>query len=621
MALNVSRFALRSLLRSAAPSVTSRNSRALFQSAATKINQQSRSISTSNKWMKSVPVGQAAKKLYTSEEPMFCFQCEQTRDVKGCTTVGVCGKTPDVAALQDLLVYADKGISMYAKKLREMNIKDHEIDIFILKSLFATLTNVNFDADRFVQYLNSAEKLLNKARTMYEEACMKQGKVPERLSGPAQFKLADKTDVEKMTEQGNEVGIKPRQVKYGNDVVGLQELITYGLKGAAAYAEHAEILGKESDVIYTMVHDVLDFLARENATVEEYLGMAMKVGELNLKIMEILDAGATEQFGHPTPTRVPIHAVKGKCILVSGHDLKDLEMILKQTEGTGINVYTHGELLPGHGYPGLKKYKHLVGNYGGAWQLQKLEFSAFPGPIVVTTNCIIEPKKGYKDRIFTRNVVGWPGVKHIQGNDFSEVIKIAKDMKGFEQDEKPKYVTVGFGRNAVLGVADKVVEAVKSGAIKHFFLIGGCDGAEGERNYFKDMALNAPKDTVILTLACGKYRFNKYDFGDIGGIPRLLDVGQCNDAYSAIQIASGLAKAFNTDVNGLPLSFIVSWFEQKAVAVLLTLLHLGIKNIHLGPHLPAFCTPTMLSILQEKFQLRGIGTAAVDMERMLKGNN
>jgi hydroxylamine reductase len=346
--------------------------------------------------------------------------------------------------------------------------------------------------------------------------------------------------------------------------------------------------------------------------------MAMKVGEMNLNIMELLDAGGTEKYGHPEPTKVSVTNVKGKCILVSGHDLHDLELILQQTDGKGINVYTHGELLPAHGYPGLKKYKHLVGNYGGAWQLQKLEFTTFPGPIVVTTNCIIEPKKSYKDRIFTRNVVGWPGVKHIEGDDFSEVVSMAEQMEGFKADDpKPKEITVGFGRNAVMSVAPLVVDAVKSGQIKHFFLIGGCDGAEGERNYFRDVALNSPKDTVILTLACGKYRFNKMDFGEVAGLPRLLDIGQCNDAYSAIQIAGALAKAFNTDVNGLPLSFVISWFEQKAVAVLLTLLHLGVKNIHLGPHLPAFATPNMLDMLVKTFNLTPTGNATIDLASML----
>lgn len=564
---------------------------------------------------------EVAKKHYPADSPMFCFQCEQTRDGTGCATIGVCGKTPEVAAMQDLLVHMNKGISQYAVRLAKMGVHDPEADMFVLKSLFATLTNVNFDEARFVEYLNHAEVLLAKLKTKYEETCKAKGVAVEKLTGPCNTRLESKTDIKTLVAQGNAVGLNPRREQLGNaDVLGLQELITYGLKGACAYAEHAEILGKQSNETFREVHEVLDFLATADAKtpLDAYLGTAMKVGEMNLKIMGMLDAGGTEKYGHPTPTSVRVTPVKGKAILVSGHDLHDLEMILKQTEGKGINVYTHGELLPAHGYPGLKKYKHLVGNYGGAWQLQKLEFSSFPGPIVVTTNCIIEPKKAYKDRIFTRNVVGWPGVKHIDGNDFSQVVSMAQSMEGFKADDAhPKDITVGFGRNAVMSVAPAIIDAVKSGALKHFFLIGGCDGAEGERNYFRDVALNAPKDTAILTLACGKYRFNKHEFGTVAGLPRLIDIGQCNDAYSAIQIAAALAKAFNTDVNGLPLSFVISWFEQKAVAVLLTLLHLGVKNIYLGPHLPAFATPNMLNILVEKFGLRPTGNSAIDLPAML----
>eukprot|EP01122_Echinamoeba_exundans_P010487 TRINITY_DN3938_c0_g1_i1.p1 TRINITY_DN3938_c0_g1~~TRINITY_DN3938_c0_g1_i1.p1 ORF type:complete len:618 (+),score=189.43 TRINITY_DN3938_c0_g1_i1:73-1926(+) len=564
---------------------------------------------------------EVAKKFYPPESPMFCFQCEQTRDGKGCSTVGVCGKDSDVAALQDLLVHINKGISQYALRLSKMGLAEPDADLFVMKSLFATLTNVNFDSARFVTYLKSAQKLLDSLRTKYEAACKSKGLTPERLTGPALTKLTNLDDVKSLVEQGNGVGINPRREQLGNaDILGLQELITYGLKGACAYAEHAEILGKMDADVNQQVHEVLDFLATADAKtpVDAYLGMAMKVGAMNLRIMELLDAGGTEKFGHPTPTKVRVTPVKGKCILVSGHDLNDLELILKQTEGKGINVYTHGELLPAHGYPGLKKYKHLVGNYGGAWQLQKLEFSTFPGPIVVTTNCLVEPKKSYKDRIFTRNVVGFSGIKHIATDDFSEVINIAQNMEGFKADDpRPKDITVGFGRNAVMSVAPAIIDAVKSGKLKHFFLIGGCDGAEGERNYFRDVALNAPKDTAILTLACGKYRFNKMEFGEVAGLPRLLDIGQCNDAYSAIQIASALAKAFGTDVNGLPLSFVISWFEQKAVAVLLTLLHLGVKNIHLGPHLPAFATPNMLNILVSTFGLKPTGNAAIDLDAML----
>jgi len=405
--------------------------------------------------------------------------------------------------------------------------------------------------------------------------------------------------------------------KLGEDVTGLQELLMYGLKGTAAYADHAQILGLEDEAVYAFFHRALDYLAQQPTDIGELTAMCLACGEVNLRVMELLDSANTGAYGHPTPTPVRITPVKGKAILVSGHDLKDLEELLKQTEGREINVYTHGEMLPAHGYPGLKKHQHLVGNYGGAWQDQRREFDEFPGAILMTTNCIQKPKESYRGRIFTSGLVAWPGVAHISDRDFGPVIEAALAAEGFEKDETERTILVGFGHNAVLNVADRIIEAVKSGAVRHFFLIGGCDGAKPGRNYYTEFAQAVPEDCVILTLACGKYRFNKLEFGEIGGIPRLLDVGQCNDAYSAIRIALALAEAFGTDVNSLPLSLILSWYEQKAVCILLTLLHLGIRNIRLGPSLPAFVSPGVLEVLVKNFGLKPISSAEQDLKEIV----
>jgi hydroxylamine reductase len=405
----------------------------------------------------------------------------------------------------------------------------------------------------------------------------------------------------------------------GNDATGLQELILYGLKGAAAYADHARILDYEDPDIYATFHEALDFLTVENPTTDALLAWVLKTGELNLTVMALLDAANTTTYGHPVPTQVRVTPIRGKCIVVSGHDLKDLDELLRQTEGRGINVYTHGEMLPCHAYPELKKYRHLVGNYGGAWQDQRKEFEEFPGAILMTTNCIQKPKDSYTGRIFTSGLVAWPGVRHIgPDRDFSPVIEAALAAPGFTEDAPEQKITVGFGHNAVLGAAEKVIAAIKEKKIRHLFLVGGCDGAKSGRNYYTEFAQKVPKDCVILTLACGKYRFNKLDFGDIDGIPRLLDIGQCNDAYSAVKIATALAEAFQCEVNQLPLSLILSWFEQKAVAILLTLLYLGIKNIRLGPSLPAFITPSVLSVLVEKFGVVPITTAEADLAAILR---
>jgi hydroxylamine reductase len=526
---------------------------------------------------------------------MFCYQCEQTAGGTGCTKTGVCGKDSKTADLQDLLIYALKDIARYAHAARELGVTDKEVNVFTVKASFSTLTNVNFDADRFQQFMKEAVQIRRKARTMYEGACKKAAKHPEQFDCPVKWWDAVE-DLDELERQGASLSIQKRIDEIGEDVAGLQELITYGIKGLAAYADHAQILGKEDDSVYAFIHRAFDFLTRRPTNTDELLAYALECGKVNLKAMELLDAANTEAYGHPEPTQLRITPVKGKCIVVSGHDLKDLEELLKQTEGTGINVYTHGEMLPCNAYPGLKRYKHLIGNYGGAWQDQRKEFDQFPGAILMTTNCLQKPKDSYKDRIFTCGVVGWQNVVHISDHDFRPVIEAAQASPGFAEDEPEKFITIGFARNTVMSVADKVVQAVKAGQIRHFFLIGGCDGAKPGRNYYTELAEKVPDDCVILTLACGKYRFNKLEFGSIEGIPRLLDCGQCNDAYSAIQIAIALAKTFDCDVNDLPLSLVLSWYEQKAVVILLSLLYLGIKNMRLGPSLPAFVSPNVLKI-------------------------
>jgi hydroxylamine reductase len=547
---------------------------------------------------------------------MFCYQCEQTSKGTGCTDFAVCGKDEQSAVLQDLLAHAAKGVAQYNHRARRLGAKDEAVDRFLLEALFVTVTNVNFDAPAIDQVIRKAAAMRDQARALYESAASKKNQPVETPKGPATWMPA--STLAGSVAQGELVSLLARRDQFGPDAAGLQELLLYGVKGAAAYADHAMILGVESDEVYAFFSEALNYLAEEKPTVDALFGLCMKCGEVNLKVMELLDRAHTTAYGHPVPTPVRIEPVRGKAILVSGHDLKDLEKLLQQTEGKGINIYTHGEMLPAHGYPGLKKFKHLVGNYGGAWQDQKDEFARFPGAILMTTNCIQEPQDSYKNRIFTCGLVGWPGVKHIANGDFSAVIRAALAAPGFAEDGPDKTILTGFGHQAVLGVADKVIEAVKAGAIKHFFLIGGCDGARPGRDYYTEFAESAPKDTVILTLACGKFRFNKLDFGTIGGIPRLLDVGQCNDAYSAIQIAVALSKAFGCGVNDLPLSLVLSWYEQKAVAILLTLLYLGLRNIRIGPSLPAFITPNVLKVLVDKFNLMPIKTPEGDLQAILK---
>jgi len=544
------------------------------------------------------------------ETTMFCNQCEQAANGVACTAQGVCGKKPDVAALQDLLTYVLKGLGMVAVEGRKVGVVDAETDRFAAAAVFSTLTNVNFDPDRFVAYIQKTVALRDALKKQVKAA----GGNVDFPAGPADFIPA--SGIEELVAQGERHGI-PSEGSDNTDIHSLQVILLLGIRGVGAYADHARLLGKEDDSVYAFIHEGLVATHQKDIALETALGLVLKCGEVNLRAMELLDAGHTEHFGHPVPTPVALGAKKGKAILISGHDLLDLEALLKQTEGKGINIYTHGEMLPAHGYPGLKKYKHLAGNWGSAWQNQVLEFPKFPGAILMTTNCLQAPKQSYKDRIFTCGNVGWPGVTHITDRNFAPVIEAALAQPGFAEDTEAGTVLTGFARNAVLGVAGQVIEAVKNKAIRHFFLVGGCDGAKPGRNYYTEFVEKVPQDCVVLTLACGKYRFYDKQLGDIGGIPRLLDVGQCNDAYSAIQIAVALAGAFNCGVNDLPLSMILSWYEQKAVSILLTLLHLGIKDIRLGPSLPAFITPAVLNVLVENFAIKPIATPDEDLAAIL----
>jgi hydroxylamine reductase len=541
---------------------------------------------------------------------MFCYQCEQTAKGQGCTKIGVCGKQPDVAALQDLLNYVVKGLSQVAIEGRRVGINDQETNQFTSKAIFSTLTNVDFDPERFVGLINEA---IEKREGLKEKISAAGGNI-DFAEGPATFKPASTSEA--LVIQGEKVGIQSDPV-INADILSLRELLIYGIRGMAAYADHAAILGQEDDGVYAFMQEGMAATLNKDLSVDDYIGLVMKCGEVNLKTMELLDAANTGTYGHPVPTSVPLGAKAGKAILVSGHDLKDLEEILKQTEGKDIFIYTHGEMLPCHGYPELKKYSHFYGHYGSAWQNQAKEFDAFPGPILMTTNCIQKPRDSYRDRIFTTGLVGWPGVNHITGQDFSPVIEKALELPGFTEDQNGKNVMVGFARNAVMGVADKVIDAVKNKAIRHFFLVGGCDGAKPGRDYYTKFVEQIPDDCVVLTLACGKFRFFDKDLGDIGGIPRLLDVGQCNDAYSAIKIASALADAFECEVNDLPLSMVLSWYEQKACVILLTLLYLGIKDIRLGPSLPAFVSANVLNVLVDKFNIMPIQTPEEDLQAIL----
>ena len=544
--------------------------------------------------------------------PMFCYQCEQTAGGKGCTKIGVCGKTPEIAALQDLLIYQIKGISCYAKELIEKGEKiDKDIVSFVENSLFTTLTNVNFDGDVHEKMLRQSQDIKQSLRSKVSSCnnCCEQ----------ATYNLSDTRD--QMLEDAKHAGIMYDK-SLDEDIRSLRQTIIYGLKGISAYGHQSRELGYYNDQVDEFYFRALQATTDDKLTLEDLITWTIRTGDMSVAIMQKLDEANTTIYKHPAPHKVNVHVKKGPFIVVSGHDLKDLEMLLKQTQGKGINIYTHGEMIPCHGYPELNKYHHLAGNFGGAWQDQQKEFDNIPGCILMTTNCLMKPRDSYKDRIFTTSVVGWDGVKYLGKNDngekdFSEIINKALELGGFKEDQEPHEILVGFGHNATLSHAPAIIDAVKSGKLRHFFLIGGCDGARAGRNYFTEFAKQVPKDCIILTLACGKYRFNKLEFGEVAGLPRLLDVGQCNDAYSAVRIALALADAFDTDVNSLPLSIVLSWYEQKAVADLLALLSLGIKGIYLGPTLPAFISPNVLQYLVDTFDIKPISTPEKDLASCL----
>ena len=542
---------------------------------------------------------------------MFCFQCEQTAFGTGCEKVGTCGKSPETAALQDLLIDVSAGISRYAHQMRALGVATEAADAFVIDALFTTVTNVNFDAESVIGLIRQGGEVLETTRAAYLAAGGKADAV-------APISVDTKAGRETLIAAGEALGIKARKSKLGDDVVGLQELMVYGVKGVAAYGRHARVLGKNDPEVISYIHECLDFLGNPAPTVPDLLGMNMRCGEATLKVMALLDGANTDAYGTPVPTPVLMGTKAGKAILVSGHDLKDLQLLLEQTAGKGINIYTHGEMLPAHGYPELKKHPHLVGHYGGAWQDQLKEFAEFPGAILMTTNCLIPPKQSYKERVFTAGVVEGSGLVHIQDHDYSPVIAAALKAEGFKADSAVKTHTVGFHHGAVLGVADAVVGAVKQGAIKRFVLIGGCDAGTPGRDYYTKLGEAVPKDWAVLTLGCGKFRLLNTDFGTIGGLPRLLDMGQCNDAFSAIKVAGALAEVFGCGVNDLPLSLVLSWYEQKAVSVLLALLHLGVRNIRIGPSLPAFVTPAALKVLVEMFNVMPIGSVEGDIEAMAK---
>ncbi|KAL6762623.1 hybrid-cluster protein [Haematococcus lacustris] len=592
---------------------------------------------------------------------VLCYQCEQTANGTGCTVVGQCGKTPEVAGLQDLLMFSLKGLSSLAHYARTTaGIKDAEVDSFVLRACFSTLTNVNFDDARFQGYISQSVRLHKRLADAVKAAGHPLPTLPpstpwfEDSTGhplawnTASAQLLSKggladLDMVELMNTAKSTGILKRQEVLGNTVAGLQELIIYGVKGLCAYAAHAEGLGHRDDSVYADVHRYLAFLSSPGGATDpnELLATALAVGATNMTVMKMLSEAHSSTFGALTPTEVSLMPRPGKAILVTGHDMHDLHELLKQTEGKGVDVYTHGEMLPAHGYPGLKKFKHLAGHYGGAWYQQKMDFAGFPGAILVTTNCVIEPMNMYRNNIFTTNETGLANVKHVANTNYDEVIKRALELPGWNSRNMPRqptvsssggrgalstpaaqvavrktHVTTGFGHQAVLGVADQVISALKEGKLRHIFVVGGCDGHEPQRAYYGHLGQQLPKDTMLLTMGCAKFRLNNQEFGNVEGtgLPRLLDMGQCNDSYSALVVATELAKAFNTDVNSLPLSLDISWFEQKAVAVLLSLLHLGIKNIRLGPALPAFLTPEAVNILVDKFALKPADTSNPDQD-------
>ena len=553
---------------------------------------------------------------------MFCFQCQETAKNKGCTVKGVCGKSEETANLQDLLIYTLRGISVYGEKAKALGIHDKETGLFVAQGLFTTITNANWDNDRFIALIKEAlkqrEALKEKFLSAYKE---KNGKnFDEKLHHSATW---FSNDAAEFNEKAKSVGVLSTK---DEDVRSLRELLIIGLKGVAAYADHAALLGYEKEDIYDFLMDALASTTKD-LSVDEMVALVIKAGEVSVNTMALLDEANTSAYGNPEITEVNIGVGKNPGILISGHDLKDMEELLEQTKGTGIDVYTHGEMLPAHYYPGFKKYDNFIGNYGNAWFHQNKEFESFNGPILMTTNCIIPMKKNntYQNRIFTTGMTGYPGVKHIQdrqeggSKDFSEIIELAKKCNPPVEIETGKIVG-GFAHNQVLALADKVVDAVKTGAIKRFVVMAGCDGRHKSRSYYTEVAEKLPKDTIILTAGCAKYRYNKLDLGDIDGIPRVLDAGQCNDSYSLAVIALKLKEVFGLDdINDLPISYDIAWYEQKAVAVLLALLFLGVKGIRLGPTIPAFFSPNVLNVLVEKFDIKPIDTVETDIEAMMAG--
>lgn len=547
------------------------------------------------------------------DNAMFCYQCEQTAGNKGCTKVGVCSKDPDIAKMQDVLIYLCKGIGFYAMKNIEKGIKvSQETSELFSEFVFATLTNVNFDSGRFVDYIKSA----NRVKAELKKSAGDLAEVPQ---GADFVSPETRGEILNLAAQKH-LGVMDDK-DLDMDIRSLREFLIYGVKGMGAYNHHANVLGKFDEEVANFLYKAMASTLDTSLTVDDFFDLNMELGKENLKCMELLDAANTGSFGDPEPTETLITHKKGPFIVVSGHDLRDIGDLLEQTKDKGVNIYTHSEMLPCNAYPGLKKYPHLVGNFGGAWFEQQDEFDNLPGVILMTSNCLMKPRDNYSDRLFTSSVVGWPDINHIETvdgkKDFSPLIEKALELGGFTEDEEEKKITVGFGRNALLSNAGAIVDAVKAGELSHFFLIGGCDGARPGRNYFTEFAEKTPKDTAILTLACGKYRFNKLDLGEVAGFPRVLDCGQCNDAYTAIQVALALSDAFECDVNELPLSFIISWYEQKAVAILQTMLYLGLKDIYLGPTLPAFISPNVLEVIVDKFNIRQISTPDADLKEIL----
>ncbi len=548
---------------------------------------------------------------------MFCEQCEQTASGNGCHQWGACGKSPQVNAVQDLLVYCLRGFAPVVIKAQELGICTHEANVFTCEALFATMTNVNFDQKRFTRYIRHCLEQRESLKAKIQQISPDTWEWKQISNYQPDFS-------ESLSAQGQDVALNLLSQPGSNvDIFSLKLTVLYGIKGLASYQFHAQELGQSDERVYSFIQETLDSLDNNALTLDDWLNLALKVGEMNLRAMELLDAGHTQTYGHPTPTAVPLNPRQGKALLVSGHDIKQLEAILSQTVDKGVTVYTHGELLPAHGYPLLKqKYSHLYGHYGTAWQNQIKDFAKFPGAIIITTNCLMPPHDHYEEKLFTIGPVGYTGINYLATSDngsvdYTAAINLSLAMPGFKEDEPPRQVMVGFARNAVLNVADEVITAVKQGKLRHLFLVGGCDGAKPERNYYTEFVEKVPDDCIVLTLACGKFRFFDHELGTIGNLPRLMDVGQCNDAYSAIQIALELAKAFKVEVNQLPLSLILSWYEQKAVAVLLSLLYLGIENIRLGPTLPAFISPNVFQMLRDKYHLQPITTPESDLAACL----